>query len=116
MDMQRAQELLSLLADGVDPFTGELLPEQHVCNRPDIIRALHTVLSAVTQAEEKAKKAGPANAGKPWTEEEQTKLREEFQSGMKMSEIARAHERTRGSIEAKLAYLGLISESYFYRK
>lgn len=110
MDMQRAKELLSLLADGVDPFTGELLPEQHVCNRPDIIRALHTVLSAVTQAEEKAKKSGPANAGKPWTEEELAKLREEFESGMKIYAIARTHERTRGAIEAKLVHLGLMTE------
>ena len=28
MDMQRARELLSILADGIDPFTGEILPDQ----------------------------------------------------------------------------------------
>ena len=27
MDLQRAKELLSGLADGVDPLTGEVLPE-----------------------------------------------------------------------------------------
>ena len=32
MDLQRAKELLSGLADGVDPLTGEVLPENHVCN------------------------------------------------------------------------------------
>ena len=31
MDLQRAKELLSGLADGVDPLTGEVLPEDHVC-------------------------------------------------------------------------------------
>ena len=29
MDLQRAKELLSGLADGVDPLTGEVLPEDH---------------------------------------------------------------------------------------
>ena len=27
MDIQRAKELLTLLADGVNPVTGEILPE-----------------------------------------------------------------------------------------
>ena len=29
MDLQRAKELLSGLADGVDPLTGEAFPEDH---------------------------------------------------------------------------------------
>mgnify|MGYP005772577057 CR=1 FL=1 len=29
MDIARAKELLSALADGIDPFTGELLPQNH---------------------------------------------------------------------------------------
>ena len=33
MDVQRAKELLMVLADGVDPLTGEVLPEDHVCNK-----------------------------------------------------------------------------------
>ena len=41
MDTSKARELLSILADGIDPFTGEILPEDHVCNEPDMIRALH---------------------------------------------------------------------------
>lgn len=41
MDALKAKELLSLLADGIDLFTGEILQEDHVCNEPDIIRALH---------------------------------------------------------------------------
>ena len=30
MDIQRAKELLEVLADGVDPLTGEVLPDNHV--------------------------------------------------------------------------------------
>ena len=47
MDLQRAKELLSGLADGVDPLTGEVLPENHVCNKAEIIRAFHCVLKAL---------------------------------------------------------------------
>ena len=115
MDMQRARELLSILADGIDPFTGEILPDQHVCNHPDIIRALHKVLSSSPPLPEKSKNT-PVNAGKPWTEEEQNQLRQEFEMGIKISEIAKLHQRSRGSIEAKLAYLELINYSYFQRR
>lgn len=41
MDVQRAKELLTVLADGVDPLTGEVLPDDHVCNKGEIVRALH---------------------------------------------------------------------------
>ena len=30
MDVQRAKELLAVLADGIDPLTGEVLPYDHV--------------------------------------------------------------------------------------
>ena len=33
MDIQRAKELLTVLADGVDPLTGEVLPDDHVCTK-----------------------------------------------------------------------------------
>ena len=41
MDVQRAKELLMVLADGIDPLTGEVLPDDHVCNKGEIVRALH---------------------------------------------------------------------------
>ena len=50
MDIERAKELLSALADGVDPLTGEVLDRDNVCNRPEIIRALHTVLYELDEA------------------------------------------------------------------
>ena len=65
MDLQRAKELLSGLADGVDPLTGEVLPEDHVCNKAEIIRAFHCVLKALPG---KPPKPQPENAGKPWND------------------------------------------------
>ena len=52
MDITRAKELLSALADGIDPFTGELLPQNHVCNQPEMIRALHEVLNVIHSQKE----------------------------------------------------------------
>jgi hypothetical protein len=57
MDLQRAKELFSGLADGVDPLTGEVLPEDHVCNKAEIIRAFHCVLKSL-----------PGKASKPQPE------------------------------------------------
>ena len=66
-----------------------------------------------TQAESKPSsqsKKQPANAGKPWTEMEENKLLDEFDSKMPLAEIAREHGRTKGGIEARLIKLGRISK------
>lgn len=113
MDIARAKELLSALADGIDPFTGEIFPRDHICNHPDIIRAFHQVLGAIPETK---KVPSAPNAGKPWPQEEQDKLANEFRAGIKISAIAKEHGRSRGSIEAKLAHLGLIEDSYYNRR
>lgn len=48
------------------------------------------------------------NAGQAWTEDEDQKLDEEFETGMEVSEIACAHGRTNGAIRARLKRHGLI--------
>ena len=90
MDIVRAKELLSALADGIDPFTGELLPQNHVCNQPEMIRAFHELLNVIPSPK---KKNLPRNAGKPWTDIEEEKL-----------------------LESRLADLGKITDTYFNRK
>ncbi|MEQ2442471.1 hypothetical protein [Pseudoflavonifractor intestinihominis] len=114
MDIARAKELLSALADGIDPFTGELLPRNHVCNQPEMIRAFHEILNVIPSASRK--KSLPRNAGKPWTDIEEEKLLDEFDSGMTTSAIAKEHGRSRGAIESRLADLGKITDTYFNRK
>ena len=80
MDVQRAKELLAVLADGVDPLTGEVLPDDHVCNKGEIVRALHC---AVEELSRRRKKPLPENNGKPWTEELDDELCRLFDGGMK---------------------------------
>jgi predicted house-cleaning noncanonical NTP pyrophosphatase (MazG superfamily) len=52
----------------------------------------------------------PKNAGKPWTELEDQKLTDEFDSKMPITTIAIEHGRTKGAIESRLARLGKISK------
>lgn len=38
MDIIRAKELLTMLADGVNPLTGEVLSDEDSCNQVEIVR------------------------------------------------------------------------------
>lgn len=51
MDIQRAKEILGVLAEGVDPTTGELLQRDSVYNQGDVVRALYTVLNHLKETE-----------------------------------------------------------------
>ncbi len=79
MDLARAIELLSALAQGINPFTGEVLAENCVCNQAEMIRALYCVLNEVNPLLEK-KKSQPQNAWKPWTQEEEEQLLQEYRA------------------------------------
>lgn len=112
MDILRAKEIVRALADGVDPNTGEILPEESVFNSPDVIRALYTLVTCV----EEPKPDPLRNAGKPWTEIEDDKLRDEFASGLRLSDIASEHGRTYSAIESRLDYLGLKKKPFWFFK
>lgn len=112
MDIIRAREIVRTLIDGVDPTTGELLPNDSPYNSPEIIRALLKVWEVTAPSEKK--RAMPRNAGKPWPEIEDEKLRDEYASGMRISDIAREHGRTFGAIESRLDHLGLRKKSRFW--
>ncbi len=68
MELAHAIEYLTTLADGIDPVTGEVLPERHICNRGDTVRALYAVLQSASKKEERKL---PSNASQPWTQEEE---------------------------------------------
>ena len=120
MDIIRAKEIVHALADGVDPRTGEILPEESVYNSPEVIRALFTLLERVNideQANTNLKKDPLRNAGKPWTFEEDEQLRNEFLSEVKISEMAEIHGRTKGAIESRLDHIGLQKRPFWlFRK
>lgn len=105
MDIIRAKEIIAALAEGIDPITGELLPDDSVCNNVEVVRAFYAILKEDTQ---KSMKNLPDNAGKPWSAEDDEILKNMFISGVQKSDLQRHFARTRGSIEARLKRLGLI--------
>ena len=60
------------------------------------------------RAEYNKRKNRPEGAGRLWTTEEENKLREEYEAGMKIGILAHEHCRTRGGIRKRLKRLGLI--------
>jgi hypothetical protein len=108
MDIVRAKEIISALAEGVDPTTGEVLPDNSVCNKGEIVRAFYAVLNHLDA--KKPKKNMPANAGKPWTTEEDIKLKACYEAGMSRKELCVEFERTSGSITSRLARLGVLDK------
>lgn len=108
MDTSKARELLSILADGIDPFTGEILPEDHVCNEPDMIRALYLAVQQLGNVKTSVTRSRPENAGKPWSEEDDRILCEMFERGCKRKEMKEYFKRTGGAIIARLEHLGKI--------
>ena len=117
MDIIRARQIVRLLAEGVDPLTGEMLSNESIYNKPDVIRALYTVLEVTAPKTEASKPAQPRdpkrNAGKPWTAVEGDKLRDEFEEKMNISDIAKEHGRTYGAIESRLEHLGLKKKPFW---
>ena len=114
MDISKAKEIVGALAEGIDPITGEILPTEHVCNNADVVRAFYALLQ---QANMEKKEKTYENSGKKWTDEDDELLRQLYEEGIKISEIQRKFMRSRGSIQSRLAKLGLVDEVFIpYRK
>lgn len=114
MDLQRAKELLYTLADGVNPLTGEILPETDSCNQVEIVRALHKVLRVLDETDAK-QKGTTGNAGKPWTLEDDAALCRMFDAGSTCQDMQAYFQRTRRSIEARLVRVGKIQRRSDFR-
>ena len=112
MDISKAKEIISALAEGIDPTTGEILPDDSVCNKGDVVRAFYAILEAL---DKKSKKNMPENAGKRWTDEDDKKLCEMFDSGVSKKDICNTFKRTATGIASRLVRLGKIKERDEFR-
>lgn len=108
MDNQQALRVINLLADGIDPHTGEVLPESSPYQHPDTVRALYKAVKALEQQQRTSEKRRslPENAGNPWPPEEEQVLLSDFDSGVSVKELAKKHQRTEGAIRSRLEKLG----------
>lgn len=112
MDTSEAIRIIEALANGADPVTGELFPESSPYNNLQVIRALFQTLQALERLNdrERRQRTMPPNAGKPWTEEEDSLLAEAFDGGAPLKDLTLKHGRTEGSIAARLVKFGKVSE------
>lgn len=110
MNSTQALHVVESLANGVDPETGEVYPADSPYQRAHIVRALFVARQALETAVSQESRVArlPSNTGKPWAPEEDDRLVAAFDEGKSMVELARAHDRTRGSIQARLIKLGKV--------
>lgn len=123
MTPAEAKQVIEVLAKGIDPATGEVLPEDSPLNSPHVIRALFLAAKALElQAGKRERSASastttkppatkPANAGKAWTEDESQRLAAAFNAGASVADLVKVHQRTTGAITSRLVKLGLMQPS-----
>ena len=119
MELNKAKETVKILADGVNPATGEALPEEGPYNDPIVIRALFTILDSIKaikpsrrtteeRQNDNVENGKPRNAGLPWTTELRAEVAGKFKKGGSVIELAESFERTHGAIKSELVKQGLI--------
>jgi len=111
MDQTRALTILSALANGVHPATGEQLATDAPYQSPEVVRALFVAVQALENNGRRSRRRDdlPPNAGKPWSPEEDERLLAGFDSGKAPRQLAEFHGRTLAGIEARLEKLGRLS-------
>ena len=108
MEIHEALKVIRDMANGTNPETGEALPPDSICRNPQTVKALNRAISALISAEEREKNR-PANAFRYWSRAEEEKVCDELKQGLDFQQIAKAHDRTVGSIVARLVKLGKIA-------
>ena len=113
MDINKAKDIIATLAEGVDPTTGEVLPDNSVCNKGEIVRAFYVVSNHLNA--KKSKKNMPANAGNPWTKEDEDLLVTLYRSGTPKKDICTSLQRSETGVAARLVHLGVIKDRDIFR-
>ena len=123
MKLEKEIKVLEVLANGVDPVTGEVLDNKSPYNQPDVIRALFVILNELKNPTKKAKlpkktleekqdenveNGLPKNAGLSWTSTEKEDLIKKYKLEVSIDELSKIHCRTKGAITSELKKQGLI--------
>ena len=113
METAKTIEILKALANGIDPGTGEHYPAGSPYQHPDTVRALFAAIHGLQNAAprpDKSDRPAPENAGRPWSQEEDSRLGQAYDSGKSVEELALVHKRSKWAIESRLARMGKIPE------
>lgn len=138
MDDIQASRILSALANGTDPNTGEIYPPDSPYQSPEVVRALFLAIrtlqdrknpaanqslshasnpspnpssSPARQGAASARHPAGANVGKNWSNDEDQKLLAAFDAGKSLSELAQMHGRTQNGVRARLEKHGRLEPS-----
>jgi hypothetical protein len=121
MNKEQTLRILNALANGIHPATGEKFGADSPYQHPDTVRALFEAMRAVEGAGQAAPASSPAaerrpampesGSGSRWSPEEEQRLVSSFDTGRTVDELARAHNRSRAAIEARLVRLGKMDAS-----
>ena len=130
MDSEGAKRILMDLYNGINPETGEILPEEHVCNSLKVASALHIAIRAIEgvklgvpeidkyprqrkRSVREREKSGLhktssalGNSGTRWTKEEKMMLIALYESGESHERIGKDLRRTSFEIQEKLEMMG----------
>jgi hypothetical protein len=114
MEEDKALEIIRALADGSDPYTGEVFGAESPYQNAQTARALFTAIDALEAAarRKKRKRNLPERVGKPWDDDESKLLIKKFDDGVLIGEIAREHKRTPGAIRSQLMKLGKLAQQF----
>lgn len=118
MNKAEVVDVLSALASGVHPGTGEAFPADSPYNDPKIIRALFGSLEIIQtppnrlpkkSIEEINREEGrPLRSNMRWSEEEDRELISLIENGTLTGELAERFERTKVAIHSRLQRQGLL--------
>ena len=116
MEKEQALKILNALANGVHPATGEIFAADSAYQHPETVRALFEAVRALEgsrPATSADRNTGdmPANTFVRWTREEEERLAAGFDAGRTTAELAKAHNRSRAAIEARLLKMGKLDVS-----
>lgn len=116
MQREHALRILNALANGIHPATGEKFGADSPYQHPDTVRALFEAMRAIEsqqppQPVQQQRPAADKVSGTRWTPEEEQRLAASYDSGRTVDECARAHNRSRAAIEARLVRLGKMDAS-----
>ena len=117
MEKEQTLRILNALANGVHPATGEKFAADGPYQHPDTVRALFEAMRAVegggapAPAPERKPAFPQSGSGSRWSAEEEQRLASAFDAGRTVDELARAHNRSRAAIEARLVRLGKMDAS-----
>lgn len=109
--MEEHLEIIKHLSNGINPLTGEMFEDEHICHNEEITSALMISIKSLENEIKKLERKNnlPKNAGNPWSNEEDANLILKFDNGNSIKELSEILARTEGSIQSRLARHGKLN-------